>query len=44
MSGLAVLTNEGVSSEESTKDDERLTGEYDLLRSFGDSRWSLLGM
>jgi len=44
MSGLAVPTNKGVSSEESIEDDERLIGEYDLLRSFGDSRGSLLGM
>ena len=43
-SGLNVLSHEGVSGEESTGDDERLTGEYDLLRSFGDSQGSLLGM
>ena len=42
--GLSVLTHEGASGEESTGDDERLTGEYDLLRSFGDSWGTLLGM
>ena len=45
----ALLTHEEVLGEESTGNDERLTGEYDLLRSFGDL-WgaplvcSLLGM
>ena len=43
-SGLGVLTHEGVSGEESTRDDERLTREYDLLRGFGDSQGGLLGM
>ena len=42
-SGLGIPTYEGVSGEESTWDDERLTREYDLLRSFGDSQGSLLG-
>ena len=37
-SGLGIPTYEGVSGEESTWDDERLTREYDLLRSFGDSQ------
>jgi len=36
-SGLGVPTYEGVLGEESIGDDERLSGEYDLLRSFGDS-------
>ena len=43
-SGLNVLTHEGVSGEESTGDDERLTGESDRLRSFVDSWGTLLGM
>ena len=43
-SGLGVLTHEGVSSEESNKGDERLTTECDLLRSFGDSWGSPLGI
>ena len=42
--GLGVLTHEGVSGEESTRDDGRLTRVYDLLRSFGDSQGGLLGM
>ena len=42
-SSLGVLTHEGVLDEESTGDDERLIGEYDLLRYFGDLRGSLLG-
>ena len=42
--GLAIPTHEEVSCEESTRDDERLTREYDLLRSFGDSWGRLLGM
>ena len=37
-------THEGVSGEESTRNDERLIGEYDLLRSFGDLWGSPLGM
>ena len=32
-SGLSVLTHEKVLGEKSTRDDEKLTGEYDLLRS-----------
>ena len=44
ISGLGVPTHKGVSGEESTVDDERLNREYDLLRSFGDSWGSLLGM
>ena len=43
-SGLGVSTHEGVSGEESIGNDERLIGEYDLLRSFGDSQGSLLSM
>ena len=43
-SGLGIPTYEGVSGEESIGDDERLTREYDLLRSFGHSQGSLLGM
>ena len=42
-SSLGVLTHEGVLDEESTGDDERLIGEYDLLRYFGDLRGRLLG-
>ena len=37
-------THEGVLGERSTGDDERLTRECDLLRSFSDLRGSLLGM
>ena len=37
-------THEGVLGEESTRNDERLTGEYDLLRSFVDSWGSPLRM
>jgi len=36
-SGLGVPTHEGVLGEESTRDEERLTRECVLLRSFGDS-------
>ena len=30
------MIHKGVLDEESVGDDERLTGEYDMLRSFGD--------
>ena len=43
-SGLGVSTHEGALGVEPIGDDERLTGDYDLLRSFGDSQGRLLGM